>query len=63
MMITVTADDVNQFSQLLKHEEFPREALKYAELDDKGRLRIVMRSAGSSRSFVATLQLTTLEEI
>jgi hypothetical protein len=63
MMITVTADQINQFSQLLKHEEFPREALKYAELDGKGQLRIVMRSLGTSRSFLATLQLESLEEI
>ena len=62
-MITVTAENISTFYMLLKNEEFPREALECAELDDKGLLKIVMRSAGSSRTFVATLQLTTLEEI
>lgn len=63
MMITVTAEQIAQFSMLLKNEEFPREALKYAELDDKGQLRIVMRAYNSSRAFVATLQLVAVEEV
>ena len=63
MMITVTAEQIEKFQTLLKNEEFPREALEFADLDSHGVLRIVMRSLGTSRAYLATLQLTTLQEV